>query len=64
MKKHLSYCIAFITLSWFISVPAVFGNLSGEEIMELVDGNKFYEKIEYNATMTIKKKKKMLMQLH
>jgi len=46
-------------LSLLVSVPAVLGNLSGEEIMERVDGNRFYEKIEYNGKMTIKKKKKI-----
>jgi len=37
--------------------------LTGEEVMKLVDKNKFYEKIEYKGKMTIKKGKKVRVKL-
>jgi outer membrane lipoprotein-sorting protein len=55
LKKYLTYCIAFIIIVFVIFIPTVLGTLTGEEIMERVDGNQFYEKIEYKGKMTIKK---------
>ena len=78
MKRYLTYCIAFIILTFIVFVPValsfrnpdfpaqrltVFGTLTGEEIMNLVDKNKFYEKIEYKGKMTIKKGKKVRVKL-
>ena len=78
MKRYSTYCIVFIILTFIVFVPVaisfgnpdfpaqrptVLGALSGEEIMKLVDKNKFYEKIEYKGKMTIKKGKKVRVKL-
>ena len=78
MKIYSTYCIALIFLIVVVFVPValsfgnpdspaqrptVLGTLTGEEIMKLVDKNRFYEKIEYNGKMTIKKGDKVRVKL-
>ncbi len=59
MKKYL----VSIFLISFIFPPVAFGDLSGEEIMERVDKNRVYEKIEYDGKMIIKKGDKIRTKL-
>jgi len=63
LKRYSTYYTAFIILALVVFVPTVLGTLTGEEIMKLVDKNKFYEKIEYKGKMTIKKGKKVRVKL-
>lgn len=56
----------FLILSLFCLYPINFviaQTLTGEEIMKRVDKNKFYERIEYNGKMTIKKDNKTRVKL-
>lgn len=55
MKKILA-CMMIYTLTYLVfSGDVLSQTLSGEEIIQRVDDNNFYEKIEYNGKMTIKK---------
>jgi len=56
------YLVSIFLIS-FIFSPVAFGDLSGEEIMERVDKNRVYEKIEYDGKMIIKKGDKVRTKL-
>lgn len=62
LKEHLILliiCLSCITLVDYVSAQT----LSGEEIMKKVDKNRFYERIEYNGKMIIKKDNKTRVKL-
>ncbi len=62
LKKH--QILLILCLSYIISVDCASAQtLSGEEIMKQVDRNRFYERIEYNGKMTIKKDNKIRIKL-
>jgi outer membrane lipoprotein-sorting protein len=63
LRRYLAYCIVCIVSGFVISASAVPQTLSGDEIMKRVDKNKFYEKIEYNGKMSIRKGEKVRIKL-
>ena len=63
LKKYLGCYIACIFLAFAVSIPAIPQTLNGDEIMERVDKNRIYERIEYSGKMTIKKGKKVRTKL-
>lgn len=62
MKKYLILLIVFLYFTFSVAYINA-QTLSGEEIMKKVDKNRFYERIEYNGKMTIKKDNKIRVKL-
>ena len=63
LRKNLICCITCIFSIFFVSAPVTSETLSGEDIIERVDKNNIYEKIEYNGRMNIRKGKKIRSKL-